>query len=139
MDREPDPTRDLILIFDGHCTMCNGWVKFVLKHERHGRMLFVARDSATGVALREQTGVPLEMETMVFVEDGRAWVKSDGTMQALRHLRAPWRWLRVLRFIPRPVRDWGYDIVAATRYRIFGRTEACALPSDEVRGRVVLD
>ena len=42
---------------------------------------------------------------------------------------------RFLERIPRPVRDWGYRLVARHRYRVFGRYEACPKPAAETKSR----
>jgi predicted DCC family thiol-disulfide oxidoreductase YuxK len=106
------------VVFDGYCTLCNRTVTFLRRHARPGALEYVANPDA------DQT-------TVVVIDEGREYTKSDGVLALLGHLRQPWPLLRVLRFVPRSLRDAVYDLVAANRYRWFGRSEyACALTAD---------
>lgn len=103
------------VVFDGYCSLCNRTVTFLRRHARPGTLEYVANPAA------DQT-------TVVVIDAGREYTKSDAVLHLLGFLRRPWPALRVARFVPRPVRDAVYDAVAARRYRWFGRTEfACAL------------
>lgn len=75
------------------------------------------------------------VDSVVFVDAGRAHTRSDAVIELGRYVGWPWRALRALRVIPRPLRDWGYDLVARARYRTFGRYDACPLPPPEARAR----
>ena len=69
-----------------------------------------------------------DQTTVVVIDAGHEYTKSDAALHLLRYLRRPWPLLRVLRFVPRPARDAVYDVIARHRYRWFGRAEyACAL------------
>lgn len=99
--------------FDGFCVLCNHTVRFLQRHGRPGELQYVANPAADQVSV-------------IVVDDGVEYTKSDAVLQLLRHLRAPWPALRVLRFVPRPVRDAVYDWVATNRYQWFGRLDVCA-------------
>ncbi len=73
------------------------------------------------------------------IVDGHALARSDAGLALLRHMKMPWRWLVLLRLVPRPGRDRIYDIVARHRYRWFGTTETCIVPSPGSRHRFTLD
>ena len=125
-----------ILLFDGVCNLCNGLVRFVLKHERGPTMRFASLQSDEGRAVLERFGHPPDaLDTVVLVESGHAYTKSDAALRAARYLRAPWSWVRCLRVVPRPIRDWVYDRVAQNRYRWFGRRDACSVPTPETAAR----
>lgn len=128
-----------IWLYDGHCGFCSWSVRFLLARERAPSTVFVAIQSDAGRDLARTHGVdPDDPSTFLFVEDGRAFAKSDGVAAMARHLRWPWRALRWLRFLPRAWRDHAYDIIARNRYRIFGRKASCDLPPPAVRARFVL-
>lgn len=78
-----------------------------------------------------------DLSTMIVIEDfegaERLHQKSDAAVFLAQHFRAGWRALRFIKVLPRAVRDWFYDRVAKNRYRIFGKTEACAVPPPHVR------
>jgi predicted DCC family thiol-disulfide oxidoreductase YuxK len=73
------------------------------------------------------------------VEDGRAYFRSDAPLHVARRLRFPWPLLFALVIVPRPLRDRVYDVIAARRYRWFGRQDVCMLPTPQLRGRFLDD
>jgi predicted DCC family thiol-disulfide oxidoreductase YuxK len=125
-----------VVLYDGTCGLCDRSVQLILRHDRRGRFRFAALQSDIGRALLERHGLAVDaLDTVVLVEDGRAFVKSRAALGIARWMDAPWPALRVLAVIPRPVRDFLYDRLAKNRYRIFGRVDACMLPPPEVRAR----
>ena len=74
-------------------------------------------------------------DSLVYLRDGEAHLKSDGAVRIADHLDRPWGWLRWLRHVPRPVRDAGYDLLGRVRYRLFGRREECMVPDADLRTR----
>jgi len=131
----PDVDGPLVL-YDGTCGLCNRSVQLILRHDRRGRFHFAALQSDVGRAMLERHGLPVDaLDTVVLVEDGHACTKSTAALRIARRMDAPWPALGALRLVPRPVRDFFYDRVAKSRYRIFGRVDACMLPPPEVRAR----
>lgn len=125
-----------IVLFDGVCVLCNGSMRFVLRHERAPEFLFAAVQSCTGRQALAELGRPLEDWDSVVVIDGDAvYLKSDAALRLARGLKAPWRWLGALRVLPRGLRDWLYDRVARNRYRLFGRYQDCLVPDRDLRRR----
>jgi len=129
-----------LVIFDGVCNLCVGSVKFILRHELRPDLQFAPLQSATGSRLAQELGFdPVDAKTFIFIEDGKAYLRSDAAIRVARYLRWPWRWLAILRFVPRPLRDWGYNWFALNRYRWFGRAETCMVPTPEIRRRFIQD
>jgi predicted DCC family thiol-disulfide oxidoreductase YuxK len=124
-----------IILFDGHCNLCSGWVRFVLAREGRTRFRFASLQSAAGQQLLAAHGVPPDLQTVVLIDEGRAFVRSAAALRTFGQLRAPWPLLSALRVCPAPLRDWIYRIVARHRYRWFGRQEVCFLPSPELKDR----
>ena len=87
--------------------------------------------------MREFGFAPDDVKTFVLVVGGRPYVKSDAAIHIARYLRGGWKLLGAIRVLPRPVRDWGYDVVARNRYRWFGRTESCMVPTPDIRARFI--
>ena len=126
----PEPA----IIFDTDCVLCSGMVAFVLAHESDRAFYFVGAWSKEGLALAAQYNFTRSdlNETFLVISGGVALTRSDAGIAISNHLRAPWRWLAVLRFCPKVLRDAVYDFVARHRYRWFGRKENCTLvPLDE--------
>lgn len=125
-----------VILFDGVCNLCNGLVQFVIRRDRAGYFRFAALQSAEGQALLAAHGLPAptEPESIVLIENGRAYSHSGAVLRLARRLPG-WRWLAAFQVVPRPLRDAAYRWVARNRYRWFGRQEACLLPTPELQAR----
>lgn len=132
-------TQDPIIVFDTDCVLCSGGVAFVLAHERGRRLRFAGAWSAEGLALAERHGFSrLQLdETFLLITDRGVLTRSDAGLEVLRHMKAPWRWLAMLRLVPRPLRDRVYRFVARRRYRWFGRRENCTIVPASERDRFI--
>jgi predicted DCC family thiol-disulfide oxidoreductase YuxK len=125
-----------IVLYDGTCGLCHKSVQWLLRHERDHVVQFAPLQGETADRLRARfPQIPRTLETMVLVDDDRAHLRSKAFLHVARHLQAPWRWAYAVRWFPGFVLDLGYRIVAALRYRIWGRADACDLPSPEQRAR----
>jgi predicted DCC family thiol-disulfide oxidoreductase YuxK len=125
-----------ILLFDGECNLCNGFVQFVLRHERSARIRFASLQSDAGGALAKKFGVDTAAaDTLVFIDDGHAYLRSDGALRLARFLDRPWSAASVLRVVPRPIRDGIYRFVANHRHQWFGKPAECFVPTPDLRAR----
>jgi predicted DCC family thiol-disulfide oxidoreductase YuxK len=125
-----------LLLFDGVCHLCDHTVQWVLAHDRTGLVHFCPIQSETGRRLYSQHGLdPEHPGSMLLLTPGGALEKSDAALELAALMGPPCSWLRLLRIIPRPLRDAVYDLVSRNRYRLFGRREACWLPRPEWRQR----
>ena len=124
-----------IVVFDGVCNLCSRSVRFMLKHDVHGKLRFASAQSAVGRELLERNGIDaLDPQTFLLFDGGRVYVRTDAALEIAKDLGG-WRWLQVFRVVPRGVRDWLYGLVARNRYRWFGKREACFVPTEEQRAR----
>lgn len=131
----PSPSSPVVL-YDGTCGLCAKSVRWILKHERDHELMFAPLQGPTAEGLRERfANIPRDIDTVVFVDGDRAHLRSKAFLHFAKHLRAPWRWAYALRWLPGFVLNLGYRLVAATRYRIFGKVDSCELPSPENRAR----
>jgi predicted DCC family thiol-disulfide oxidoreductase YuxK len=125
-----------IVVFDGVCNLCARSVKFILAHEAAPTLRFTPLQSAAGARLLGELGFdPADAKTFVLIADGKAYVKSDAAIRVASYLRGAWKLVGAIKIIPRPIRDWMYDVVARNRYRWFGRVETCIAPSPTLRAR----
>jgi len=125
-----------IVLFDGVCNLCSGSVQFILKRDPEGRFRFASLQSEAGRSLMTEHELdPDALSSVVVIEDGGAYQESSAALRIARHLPGAWKLLRVFVVIPRPIRDAVYRLIARNRYRWFGKTEACWLPTTELRAR----
>jgi predicted DCC family thiol-disulfide oxidoreductase YuxK len=125
-----------IVLYDGVCGFCDRSVQFIISHDRRARFRFAALQSDAGRALLRKYGLPTEeLDSVVLVEGGRAYRKSKAGLRIARRLDAPWPVFWPLSIIPGAVSNVFYDLVARNRYRLFGKLDACPIPSPEVRAR----
>ena len=134
-DRIP-ADRGPIIVFDGICVLCNGWVRFLLKRDR-GRYRFAAMQSAAGRALLSRNGLDADdPASFLLIEDGLAWTDTDAIGRVLSGLGGAWRIAALILLLPRSLRDPLYRLIARNRYRWFGTT-ACHVPSEAQRARFI--
>lgn len=125
-----------IVLYDGTCGFCARSVQWILAHERDHAIRFAPLQGTTAVQLRAvHPRIPETIDSVVYIADGRAHLRSKALLHAARHMRAPWGWAHGLRWLPGFALDLGYRVIAALRYRIWGHADACALVSPEQRAR----
>src|SRR5262249_51367927 len=130
-----------IILYDGVCGLCNRLNRFVLARDPVGHFRFAALQSAlAGEILVRHGRDPRDLDTLYLVlapgqPEERLLRKSDAALWILCELGGGWRLTAALRVVPRPIRDLGYDLVARTRYRLFGRYDTCPAPDSRHRAR----
>ena len=130
------PERPAVIVFDGVCALCNGWVDFLLKRDRRQRYRFAAMQTQAGRSLLQANGLDAEdpMSFLLLDEKG-ARTDSDAVIAVLIGLGGVWRAAAIFRLLPRALRDPAYRWLARNRYRWFGKKERCYLPDAEHRSR----
>ena len=125
-----------VLLYDGECGFCAKSVRWILRHERDDAIRFAPLQGETAAALRAQhPRIPAAVSALVYVDEGRAYLRSKAVLHAAAHFRAPWRWLHAVRWLPGPLLDLGYRVVARLRFRIGGHADACEVPAPDQRAR----
>ena len=126
-----------VVIFDTNCILCSAWVRFLLRHERGDTLQFASSRKDVGILLAQGHGISPEALDLTYlvIRDGKALIKSDASLALLAELKAPWRYLKVLRILPKRLRDWTYDIVARNRLNWFGEEQECFLPTPSQRSK----
>jgi len=125
-----------VVVYDGVCNLCNGIVRFIIRHDSGRKFRFAPMQSEAGRSLIDRHYEPdAELDTFLVIGGGVCRVRSDAALAIVRELDRPWPLLGGLRCVPGPVRDFLYGLVARRRYRLFGRRESCRLPDPEVADR----
>lgn len=119
-----------IIVFDAQCILCSAHAQFVLRHD-HGRHFRLASmQNETGAALYRRFGIdPANPESLIIVDGDQLLRDSDAVLAIYAGLGWPWKVAALARLVPRFVRDPVYRWLARNRYRFFGRSETCWVPS----------
>lgn len=131
------PTGHPIILFDGSCAFCDRTVRLLNRLDRRDRLRYAPLESDAAVYLFQTYDVPQSIDSIVLVHEGTARVQSAAAVAICRLLGFPWSLAVVLKIIPRSILDAVYRFVARHRYRVFGRVEACGLPTEAQRKRVL--
>jgi predicted DCC family thiol-disulfide oxidoreductase YuxK len=125
-----------IVLYDGVCGLCNRAVQFLLRVDRGRALMYAPLQGETAAALRTRhREITEKIDTVAYVEDGRAYVRSRAFVRLSRHLPYPWKLASWLWIVPSPLADLVYRLVAAVRYRVFGKYDSCRIPDPDERAR----
>jgi predicted DCC family thiol-disulfide oxidoreductase YuxK len=127
-----------VILFDGVCNLCNGFVTFVIAHDAVGRFHFGPLQSPAARRLLDSIESGHHWpDSVLLVENGRVWTRSAAALRVARGLKFPWPLAYIFVIVPRPLRDWIYDVVARHRYQWFGKRAVCMVPTPELRARFI--
>jgi predicted DCC family thiol-disulfide oxidoreductase YuxK len=125
-----------ILLFDGHCALCHRSVRWLIAHDSKAQLRFAPQSSKQVTQLLQQLRLPLPTSNSLWLlHQNKLYEYSDAVLYASSFLNAPWRYLALLRFIPKSLRNILYRWVAKNRYRWFGQYPQCPIPAHEHRHR----
>ncbi len=127
----------LLVFYDGHCALCQFWVKFLIQRDRHDRFRFAALQSP--LAIRNGIAPPedADPDTVIVMQDQMMLTGSTAAITLLGALGGAWTMIRMLLIIPCTLRDPVYRLIARYRYRWFGKTDTCFLPRPEWKEKFV--
>jgi predicted DCC family thiol-disulfide oxidoreductase YuxK len=124
-----------ILLYDGHCGLCNRFVRFVVKRDKLRAMRFATLQGELGKAALRQLPEIADVDSVILLHREGAWVRSTASLEVARYLGGAWSVTLAAYAVPRLMRDWLYDFIARRRYGWFGRHDSCPIPAPEVRER----
>ncbi len=124
-----------IILFDGECHFCNWNVRFIVKRDPKAIFRFASQQSEIGKELLKKYHIPKNVNSLVLIENNRFYTKSTAALRISKKLRFLWKCVYIFILVPRPIRDFIYQVIAANRYKWFGKEEACPIPSPEIKKR----
>lgn len=125
-----------VLLFDGVCNLCNSSVQFIIERDPEAHFRFASLQSDEGKALLDRfDDRPLDLSSVVLVQDGQLYARSEAALRVARQLGGGWSLLYAFIVVPRPIRDAVYNWIARNRYRWFGKKDACMIPSPDLKAR----
>ena len=123
------------MLFDGVCNFCNGAVNFIIRHDHSRKFKFAALQSDAGMRLRQRFDISEDVDSIVLIEDDRAFLHSSAALRIARALGGIWSLGYLFVIVPTPIRDWFYKLFAKYRYRLFGKKDVCMVPTPDVKER----
>ena len=124
-----------LVLFDGVCNFCNSAVNFIIRHDGEKKFKFAPLQSEIGQQMQSKYSIGEDVDSIILVENERAYTHSTAGLRVAKGLGGVWSLGYVFMIVPAFVRDFFYRLFAKYRYRLFGRQEACMLPTPDVRER----
>lgn len=125
--------KQAIILFDGVCNFCNDWVNFIIEHDSKNHFKFAPLQSEIAEKLLAKYNVDKETDSVILIEDGKAYTYSTAALRIARNLDGIWSLFYNLLLVPKFIRNFFYKILAKYRYKLFGKKDECMIPTPEIR------
>ena len=126
----------MTILFDGVCNFCNASINFMIDKDIKGIFKFAALQSEVGQELLKKFRLKTsDFDSIVAIEGDKVYQKSDAALEIARKMDGIWKIFYAFKIIPAFLRNPIYDLIARNRYRFFGRTDACRIPTPELKAR----
>lgn len=127
-----------VILFDGVCNLCNGFVQFVINNDPGEKFRFASLQSEFAQKELPKHNVnPEIINTVILLQEGKIYTRSTAALKIARKLDGFWKIFYVLMIFPRFIRDRGYHFIAKNRYKWFGKKESCMIPTPDLKKRFI--
>lgn len=123
------------MLFDGECNFCDSSVQFIIKRDPKKVFQFASLQSDIGKGLLNQYNAPESLDSFVLIEGDKYFLQSTAALKVCKDLKGAYKLLYVFVIIPKPIRNLVYQFIAKNRYKWFGKSDSCRIPSPEDRQR----
>ena len=125
-----------IILFDGVCNFCNRTINIILKYDKQAYFQFAASQSIAAMGIMQAFKIEqIAIASVILIDQEKVYTKTDAVIQ-IANLLSGWpKLFRLLKFIPKPMRDFAYDLIAKNRYALFGKKDNCMIPDASIRDR----
>ena len=125
-----------IILFDGVCNFCNRTINTILKYDKQAYFQFAASQSSAAMGIMQAFNLDEKaISSVILIEQEKVFTKTDAVIQIANRLSGWPSLFRLLKFIPKPMRDFAYDLIAKNRYALFGKKDNCMIPDASIRHR----
>ncbi len=125
-----------IVLFDGHCNLCNGFIQFLIRNDKNDSLRYANLQSEMGKSLSNKFDLnTIELDSIIFISENRAYIKSKAVLNIVKLLRPSWNTINIFNYIPTSFNNFVYDLIAKNRYRLFGKSNKCWIPTDELKSK----
>ncbi len=131
----------MTILFDGVCNFCNASINFMIDRDSKGIFKFASLQSEVGQELLKKFRLKTNdlenrtFDSIVAIDGNKVYQKSDAALEIARRMDGIWKIFYIFKIIPSFLRNPIYDLIARNRYRFFGRTDACRIPTPELKAR----
>lgn len=133
---DPDKVNHPVILFDGVCNLCSGTVQFIIKRDTKNIFQFASLQSGFGQSVLQKCNLPADnFNSFILYQNGKIFTKSTGALLVARQLSGAWKLLFAFIIIPSFIRNSVYHVIAANRYKWFGKKEACWIPSPALKAK----
>ncbi len=123
-----------IILFDGVCNLCNASINFIIKRDKKRIFRYTPLQSNEGKKLLDKYSlISNELNTVILIEENTVYTKSTAFIEITKSLSGAWKIARILKIIPKNIRDFLYDIIAGKRYKWFGKRNECIIPNENYK------
>ncbi len=131
------PENKKIILFDGDCNLCNNAINFIIEHDKKDIFRFTSLQSDLGKKLVSERGIDPEiLESIILIEPGVVYYeKSTAALNIAKELSGGYSLMRVFLWLPNSIRDGVYNLIAANRYKWFGKKDSCMIPTPELKAK----
>ncbi|WP_242158357.1 thiol-disulfide oxidoreductase DCC family protein [Aestuariivivens sediminis] len=131
------PQNNKLILFDGVCNLCNGAVRYVIRHDKKEFFMFAAMQSNAGQDLINTYIIDTRKTDSIILYTPKQGItyKSTAVLKIMSKLGFPINLSVIFFIVPEFIRNWIYDFVARNRYKWFGKQETCMVPTPKLKRR----
>ncbi len=126
-----------IVLFDGVCNLCSASVRFIIERDTKRKFQFASLQSDFAKNILTANKLDDAIQTMMLLKADKIYRQSDAALEICKELSGLWPSLYLLKIVPRFIRNGIYNFISLNRYRWFGKTDRCWLPSAELKSRFI--
>jgi predicted DCC family thiol-disulfide oxidoreductase YuxK len=127
-----------IILFDGVCNFCNGSVNFIIERDRTNYFKFAPLQTEIAQTLLEKYNIDkAKTDSVILIEGDAAYTHSTAALRIARKLGGAFSWFYGFIIVPKPIRDFFYKLFAKYRYKLFGKKDACRMPTPEIKEKFI--
>ena len=127
-----------IIVFDGYCNLCSGLVKFLTKADRKKQFKFAASQTDGGKRLIKEHNLEDVGLSIYYIEESKVYDRSQAVFQISSELGFPYSFILIFGVLGRPINDALYSIISRNRFRFFGKSTSCYMPTEEVKAKFIV-
>ena len=131
------PENKKIIIFDGVCNLCIASVQFIIKHDRADVFRFASNQSLLGKEIIKKSNIDILKTDSIILFDLKqgAFTEAKAAFYIAKELNGIYHYIYYLKIIPKKLANFAYKFIAKNRYKWFGKTNSCLIPSDRLKAK----